>query len=112
MKFRLSRGAFLSKPIAGFIPEPIQTMPCCMASVQKYVRVENLSPLIAAEFVNPPANLSRHEAGTHVLWLVASEKRLNCQDGPPMCVGHPNSTPSAAAMASHERSSRSPSWSI
>ena len=39
------------------MPVPTQTMPCCIASVTKYIRVEYLSPLMFSEQVNPPAIL-------------------------------------------------------
>jgi hypothetical protein len=43
----------MSYAMAGFKPEPIHSMPCRIAGVQNWVRVENLSPLIPVELVNP-----------------------------------------------------------
>src|SRR5215210_5237624 len=59
------------------IARPTQTMPCCMASVTKYISVEYLSPARLSEQVKPPAILSFH------IWLnqglaLSSANNLNC----------------------------------
>jgi hypothetical protein len=62
---------------------PTQIMPCCIARVMKYWRVDSLSPLRLAEQVKPPATLSFQAPVNHFL-LVASANFLNCHEAMPM----------------------------
>ena len=66
--------------IAGW---PTQTMPCCMARVMKYWRVDSLSPLGLAEQVKPPATLS-FQALVNQRLDDASANFLNCHEAMPM----------------------------
>ena len=58
-------------------------MPCCIAKVAKYIRVENLSPDRPSEQVKPPATLSFQPWVNQTLAL-ASAKTLKGADAPPM----------------------------
>ena len=80
-------------------PSPIQTMPCCAANTASCSSVPSLSPLGAAEWVNPAASLSRHPCSAQIA-LVLSMNALNAADALPMYVGQPKMIASAVMSAS------------
>ena len=90
--------------VTGIVPVPTQIIPCCIASVTRYISVEYLSPLICSEQVKPPASLS-FQPSVAQTFALASAKVLNGADAPPMYVGAPNTIASAAASASQPLSS-------
>src|SRR5450830_596613 len=67
----------------GKMPVPTHIWLCCMARVQKYWMVENLSPLSEAEFVKPAATLFFQSWPNQALDDL-SANFLNCHAGPPI----------------------------
>jgi hypothetical protein len=69
--------------LPGKTSRPTQIIPCCMAKITRSVSVLSLSPLWDAEFVNPPAILSRHLSSSQCL-EVASMKAFIFAETLPM----------------------------